>query len=112
MYRNVKRGSVAKGELVLRRRLNSNKYHDYVLVKLEFPLATVSAKVALAEVLPIKGVDFLLGNDIAGTSAFPQLLIVSEEMASSPRGKCPCAVTRSVMQLADGDERRAAQVYS
>ena len=35
-------------------------------VALSCPLVTTTAQVALAEELPMAGVDFLLGNDLAG----------------------------------------------
>lgn len=77
---------MAMGDFVLGRWVNANKLHYYVPVKPEYPLATVSTQVAVAEALPVKGVDFLLGNDIAGTWVFPPSLVVSER-----EGICLCS---------------------
>ena len=66
MCRNVTGDTVATGEYVLCRGVNPNAYHDLVPLKVDCPLVTVSAAVAVADELPVEGVDFLLGKYVAG----------------------------------------------
>jgi len=114
---------VVTGEYVLCRGVNANAYHNLVPVKLECPLATVSAAVAVVDELPVDGVDFLLGNDLAGAQVFPPPVIVSERALTAPDTESPleedgelfpvCAVTRSMSQLAARkDLRETRQVAS
>lgn len=46
-------------------RVNSEAYHDLLLVKLDCPVVKAKVKVAVADVLPVDGVG-LMGSDPAG----------------------------------------------
>lgn len=51
--------------------MNSVDSYDSFHVELDCSVVTTSAQVALADVLPVEGVDLLLGNDFAGERVFP-----------------------------------------
>ena len=64
--RNVTGGKVTSSKAVLYRGLNAVEKFVTADVKLSCPQITTTAQVAVAEQLPVAGVDFLLGNDLAG----------------------------------------------
>ena len=64
--RNVTGRKVVSSEAVLCRGLNTVEEFGTAEVKLSCPLVTAEARVAVADDLPVAGVDFLLGNDLAG----------------------------------------------
>ena len=60
--RNVTGESVSTERHVLCRGMNSIEYYDYVHVELACPIVTAAAQVAVADTLPVDGMDFLLGQ--------------------------------------------------
>ena len=64
--RNVTGGKVTFSKAVLCRGLNAVEEFVTADMKLSCPLITTTAQVAVAEHLPVAGVDFLLENDSAG----------------------------------------------
>ena len=56
--------------------MSSVEYYDYVHVELACPRVTAAAQVAVADTLPVDGVEFLLGNDLAGARVFPSPVLV------------------------------------
>ena len=91
--------------------------HDLVPMKLVCPVVTAFGKVAVADTLPIGGVDFLLGADLAGKRVFPPPVVVSETAVAPSKSEESdkarleaeiypvCAVTRSMAQVAHRDGR-------
>ena len=69
--RNVTGISVGDGDFVLCCGLSGEKMCEYVFMDLDCPVVKTSAKVAMMDSLPIEGVDFLLGCDLAGDVVFP-----------------------------------------
>ena len=61
-----------------------------------------AAQVAVADMLPVDGVDFLLGNDLAGARVFPSSVPVVEAPAGGVVAPSYpiCAVTRSMASSA------------
>ncbi len=72
MCRNVTGRRVATGKAVLCRGINTVESFATAQVKLVCPLVTTEACVAMADHLPVAGVDFLLGNDLAGGRVWVQ----------------------------------------
>ena len=66
LCRNVTGREVTSSKAVLCRGINTVDEFVTAEVKLSCPLVTTSAQVAVADDLPVVGVDFLLGNDLAG----------------------------------------------
>ena len=64
--RNVTGRKVTSSKAVLCRGLNTVEEFVTAEVTLSCPLVTATARVAVADELPVAGVDFLLGNDLAG----------------------------------------------
>lgn len=58
--RNVTGMTISTGRYVLCLGMNAVDVYGCVHVKLDCPNVTVAAQVAVAEVLPVKGVDFLI----------------------------------------------------
>ena len=100
--RNVTEESVSTGRYVLCRGMNSIEYYDHVYVELACPIVTAAAQVALADTLPVDGVDFLLGNDLAGARVFPSPVSVVEAPAGGMVASSypVCAATRSMANSA------------
>lgn len=59
--------NVSTGIYVLCRGINSVDYYNYVQVELACPIMSAPAQVAL----PVEGVDFFWGNDLAEAKVFP-----------------------------------------
>ena len=93
---------VSTGRYVLCRGMNSVEYYDYVHIELACPIVTAAAQVAVADALPVDGVDFLLGNDLAGARVFPSPVPVVEAQAGRVLASSysVCAVTRSMASIA------------
>ena len=116
MCRNITGGSVHTGEYVVCQGVHSDACHDLVPMTLECPLVSAAGKVAVLDKLPVDGVDFLLGADLAGDRVFPPPVVVSERAGVDPEtagfpeveqesALYPvCAVTRSMAQVAQLDD--------
>ena len=87
-----------------------------VVVHLQCPVVTVTAEVAIVDSLPVDGVDFLLGNDLAGGKVFPSPpppVVMAEECypvsgvienQTEMEDLYPmCAVTLSMSRLAENE---------
>ena len=72
--------------------MNSEEFHDLVPVNLKCPIVNASAEVVVMDTLPMEGVDFLLGNDMAGAKVFPSVaqsvVSAAESRISSGDGEC------------------------
>ncbi len=81
-------------------------------VTLESDLVNEEVNVGVVSELPVKGVDLLLGNDLAGSRvvAVPQLCVdpmvnISDDLETKFPGTFPsCVVTRSMSHKANNDE--------
>ena len=93
--RNVTGESVNTGRYVLCRGMNSVEYYDYVHVELACSIVTAAAQVAVVDMLPVNGVDFLLGNNFADARVFPSSVPVVETPAGGVVASLypVCAVT-------------------
>ena len=94
-------------------------------VELVCPFVTVAAHIAIMDVLPVNGVDFLLGNNLAGERVFPSptpsIVDPKEtfETSSGVKNRCAlveaslpvCAVKRSMaMKAVEKDVSVPSQV--
>lgn len=57
--------NVRTGKGVLCQGVHSFNYYSYMHIELVCPIVTPQAQVAVADVLTVDGVDFLLGNDFS-----------------------------------------------
>ena len=91
------------GEKVLIADLTSNASYPLAQIYLQCPLITSPVKIAVrAGTLPVKGVQLLLGNDLAGKLVVPNVVTVNQPLSTlspDPSDVFPvCAVTRSQTQ--------------
>ena len=91
------------GEKVLISDLTSNASYPLAQICLKCPLLDSPVKVAVrAGTLPVKGVQLLLGNDLAGKQVVPNVVTVEQPLPTvdhDPSDVFPlCAVTRSQAQ--------------
>ncbi len=109
--RNVTGGTVTTTKAVLCRGLNTVEEYGTAEVTLSCPLLTTTACVVVADDLPVAGVDFLLGNDLAGGKVWVPNPPCSEE---SRVGECAVQESREAAsqlqagQLAEGVRSRGA----
>lgn len=93
------------GEKVALKSLNCSPTADLANIHIQSELIRGPVKVAVLEMdLPVPGVTFLLGNDLAGRGMIPDLVVKEKPMSGSPTEKLDqekphifpvCAVTRS-----------------
>ena len=98
LCKNLTGRKVASRGAVLCRGINTVEEFATAPVTLTCPLVTATARVAVAESLPVSGVDFLLGNDLAGGRVWVQPSSSEPVVAGEKEQVAPvseCVVTRS-----------------
>ena len=68
---NVTGRDISTGRYVLCQGMNSMEHYDCVPVELGCPIVIAAAHIAIVDVLPVAGVNLLLGNYLAGARLFP-----------------------------------------
>ncbi|KAK3863408.1 hypothetical protein Pcinc_030818 [Petrolisthes cinctipes] len=119
VLRNVTNNRVRTKEYVLVRGLHTDQHLNYIMLDFETEFVTGPQKVAVAESLPVDGVDLLLGNDLVSESRTVTPMVVSESPADPPEEIQEnvgdemvyrvCASTQSMAKLADQEERLARE---
>ena len=117
VLRNPTGRQIVSKEYISCKGVFNDQFLPLVSVMLECPLVTVQAEVAIVDQLPVDGVDFLLGNDLAGGKVFPSPpppVVAAEECypdTGSDGLECDmedlypvCAVTRSMSRMSKEDE--------
>ncbi|KAK3886444.1 hypothetical protein Pcinc_009395 [Petrolisthes cinctipes] len=117
VLRNVTNNRLRSKEYVLVRGLHTDQYLNYIMLDFETEFITGPRKVAVADSLPVDGVDLLLGNDLVSEGGTVTPMVVSESPVDPPEKIQEnvedemvyrvCAVTRSMAKLADQEERLA-----
>ncbi|WP_435325962.1 hypothetical protein, partial [Klebsiella pneumoniae] len=118
VLRNRTGRQIVSKEYISSKGVFNDQFLPLVSVMLECPLVTVQAEVAIVDQLPVDGVDFLLGNDLAGGKVFPSPpppVVAAEECypdTGSDGLECDmedlypvCAVTRSMSRMSKEDVR-------
>lgn len=103
-------GMPTRGDnFVLVRGVNSDVCYPVFKMSLRCPVVSAQGPVALVESLPLEGVQFLLGADLAGDRVFPPPVCISSSVLSQDTDDHDlnvypvCAVTRSLAKIADAD---------
>ncbi|WP_435362551.1 hypothetical protein, partial [Klebsiella pneumoniae] len=76
VLRNPTGRPIASEEFVECKRVFYDEILPLVSVRLQCPLVSASGEVAVLDNLPVEGVDFLLGNDLAGERVYPDAGVV------------------------------------